>query len=404
MTPRSARNRSRSHRRRSVRAANAQLLCAAAGVGLGITMPRIPGGPRAPAAHVVDLLFGAGLGLLGVVALIFSLLFLVLQWVATTFTPRLTLFRDAPIVWRTFAFAIGLVAFCLTAALAIGDDRDVSVAVPATAMLLVLVMLWALRTLQLRAFAAIQLVPALKSIAARGRAMLGELEVRRDRAPPAQPMPPHRTTISWPDPPTVLQRLDTDRLLAVAHAADAVLVLRAAPGATLSRGMPVADVHGAVLTADSVLTGLVVGNERGFDQDPLLAFRLLADIALRALSPAVNDPATAVQALDEIGDLLMQVAVAPLMPLRLSDLAGTPRLIVPLPDWDAFLRVSVDDIIFAASSPMVLRHVREVLERVAGHADPDRRSFLAPRLSWVAEEMQNRFPQVAFTTAAPDVT
>ncbi|NEW36975.1 hypothetical protein GV791_31150, partial [Nocardia cyriacigeorgica] len=45
-----------------------------------------------------------------------------------------------------------------------------------------------------------------------------------------------------------------------------------------------------------------------------------------------------------------------------------------------------------------------VLERVAGHADPDRRSFLAPRLSWVAEEMQNRFPQVAFTTAAPDVT
>ncbi|MFE3445782.1 DUF2254 family protein [Nocardia sp. NPDC059180] len=404
MSRRSARSRSGPYPRRSLRAANAQLLCAAAGVGLGIAMPRIPGGPRAPAPQVVDLLFTAGLGLLGAVALIFSLLFLVLQWVATTFTPRLTLFRDAPIVWRTFAFAIGLVSFCVTAALAIGNDHDVSVAVPVTAMSLMLIMLWILRTLQLRAFAAIQLVPALKSIAARGRAVLGELEVRSDRAPPARPVPPHRNTISWPDPPTVLQRLDTDQLLDLAHAADAVLVLRAAPGATLRRGMPVADVYGAVLTADTVLTALVVGNERGFDQDPLLAFRLLADIALRALSPAVNDPATAVQALDEIGDLLMQVAAAPLMPLWLADPDGDPRVLVPLPDWDTFLRVAVDDIVFASSSPMVLRHVRDVLERVADHADPERRSHLAPRLSWVAEEMQNRFPQVAFTTAASDVS
>ena len=42
--------------------------------------------------------------------------------------------------------------------------------------------------------------------------------------------------------------------------------------------------------------------QRTFEQDPKYAIRLLVDIAIKALSPAVNDPTTAVQALDEIED------------------------------------------------------------------------------------------------------
>jgi hypothetical protein len=55
---------------------------------------------------------------------------------------------------------------------------------------------------------------------------------------------------------------------------------------------------------EAVLRGLVTGQERTFHQDPLFAFRLLADIGLRALSPAVNDPATAVQVLDTMQSIL----------------------------------------------------------------------------------------------------
>ncbi|WP_206033875.1 hypothetical protein [Rhodococcus sp. A14] len=44
-------------------------------------------------------------------------------------------------MWRTFAIAVGLVAFCITAAFTIGHDNDTSLVVPAAAMLLVLVML-----------------------------------------------------------------------------------------------------------------------------------------------------------------------------------------------------------------------------------------------------------------------
>jgi formate hydrogenlyase subunit 4 len=41
----------------------------------------------------------------------FSLLFLVVQWAFSSLSPRLNLFRDDPIVWRTFAFAIGVFVF-----------------------------------------------------------------------------------------------------------------------------------------------------------------------------------------------------------------------------------------------------------------------------------------------------
>jgi len=50
-------------------------------------------------------LVAVGFGVLGLVSIIFSLLFLVGQWAFGSLSPRLTLFRDDPIVWRTFAFA-----------------------------------------------------------------------------------------------------------------------------------------------------------------------------------------------------------------------------------------------------------------------------------------------------------
>jgi uncharacterized membrane protein len=70
----------------------------------------------------------------------------------------------------------------------------------------------------------------------------------------------------------------------------------------------VADLHGGEASDAAVLGALVTGQERTFYQDPLFAFRLLSDIGLRALSPAVNDPATAVQVLDTIQSLLLALA------------------------------------------------------------------------------------------------
>jgi uncharacterized membrane protein len=71
------------------------------------------------------------------------------------------------------------------------------------------------------------------------------------------------------------------------------------------QGRAFAAVHGngpAALSPTEVVDCVVAGPERTFDQDPALAIRVLVDIALRALSPALNDPTSAVQALDAILD------------------------------------------------------------------------------------------------------
>ncbi|MGW8885794.1 DUF2254 family protein [Streptomyces sp. NPDC055749] len=385
-------------RRGGLRAEHTQLLLALVGLGLGLVLPRITAGPEVAGPQVNDMLLGLGFGVLSVTTVIFSVLFLVVQWAHTTFTPRLTMFRDSRVVWRTFAFAISLSVFSFTSALTIGTDAHVTIVVPAVGGALLLVLLVLLWALLLRAFASIQLGPVLHFVTGRGRSILHSLYANGSERSPGEPesaaaLPPLRTTVTWPGPLTVLQQVDMERLLEVARRADAVVVLRPVPGAALPSGGAVADAHGGDPGASAVLDTLVTGAERTFDQDPLLAFRLLADIVLRALSPAVNDSATAVEGLDCLEDLLAVPAPVSPGPLRVPDRAGTVRVLVHLPGWERFLHTAVDDVIAAAvGSPMTLKRLRTLLLRLRARGPADRDELLGRRLEWVEAELAQRFP------------
>ena len=316
-------------RRHRFRAGLTQLLFVAAGLAGGIFVPKITVPPTVSSGRIVDLLFTAGVTVISLVTVIYSLLFLVVQWVSGTFSMRLALFRDDPIVWQAFAYAIGLFVFCFTAAFAIGNDKTVSVIVPIVALILVVGALALMRVLQTRALISMLLAPTLAAITQRGREVLVGLyrPAQGEGLPPAA-LPPLTRTVTWPHQPAVLQQLDVEPLIAAAATADSVVVLRQTVGVTLLTGMPVADVHGAGPGEQAVLQAAVTAPERSFDQDPLLAFRLLADIGLRALSPAVNDPATAVQAIDGLEGLLSLLAARtfPAVPaLRPEHRPGPPE-------------------------------------------------------------------------------
>jgi uncharacterized membrane protein len=305
--------------RRRLRANLAQLLFAVAGLGLGLLLPRITVAPTVASTRVTEALIGVGFGVLGLVSIIFSLLFLVVQWAFSSLSPRLNLFRDDPIVWRTFGLAVGVFVFSVTAALVIGNDPEVSVIVPAAEVAGVLAALALIRALQVKAFASIQLAPTLSAIAAQGRAILDDLYPRPgpDGRPPAAPLPPLRRAVTWPHRQAIVQQLDLHQLLDAAGGG--VIVLRAGIGDTLQEGAVVAGLHGGDASDAVVLGSLVTGPERTFGQDPLFAFRLLADIGLRALSPAVNDPATAVQVLDTVQSLLMPLVTRDLDVAEIAD-------------------------------------------------------------------------------------
>ena len=379
-----------------------QLLFAVAGLGLGLLLPRITAAPTVASTRVTETLVGVGFGVLGLVSIIFSLLFLVVQWAFSSLSPRLTLFRDDPIVWRTFGLAVGVFVFSVTAALVIGDHPQVSVIVPATEVAGVLAALALIRTLQVKAFASIQLAPTLSAIAAQGRGILDELYLRpgtADRNPAV--LPPLRRAVTWPHRQAILQQLDQRQLLDAADGA--VIVLRARIGDTLQEGAVVADLHGGDASDAAVLGGLVTGPERTFHQDPLFAFRLLADIGMRALSPAVNDPATAVQVLDTIQSLLGPLVTRDLDVAEIAGSDGTLRVVLALPSWDDYLQIALDDLIESGSrSPMVLLRARGLLTGLLTAAPPQRWSSITWRLHRAEELAALNFPVIWHHAAGGD--
>jgi uncharacterized membrane protein len=99
-----------------------------------------------------------------------------------------------------------------------------------------------------------------------------------------------------------------------------------------------------------------MGPERTFDQDPRYAIRLLVDIAIRALSPAINDPTTAVQALDQIEDLLLRLGRSRLQVGPARDAAGTLRLVIPQPTWEDFVVLAFEEIRYSGATSVQIMH------------------------------------------------
>jgi uncharacterized membrane protein len=101
------------------------------------------------------------------------------------------------------------------------------------------------------------------------------------------------------------------------------------------------------------------------------------DIAIKALSPAINDPTTAVQALDQVEDLLLRLGRADLDAGRVRDERGILRLVFPVPRWEDFLVLAFDEIRYCgASSIQVMRRMRALLEDLKENVPPQRRPAL----------------------------
>jgi hypothetical protein len=111
-------------RRRGLRSGGVQLAYLVVALGLGLLVPRIPIGFTTPSLRVTEALVATGASVVTFIGVVYSLLFLVVQFGTTTFTPRLNLFRDAPIVWHSFGFFAGIFVFSFTAAFSTGADED----------------------------------------------------------------------------------------------------------------------------------------------------------------------------------------------------------------------------------------------------------------------------------------
>jgi uncharacterized membrane protein len=182
-------------------------------------------------------------------------------------------------------------------------------------------------------------------------------------------------------------------LVRLAEAADAVIELVPQVGDFVAAGEPLFRVAGPRPVSPDALRGCVaIGPERTLVQDPRFVFRILVDIASKALSPGINDPTTAVQALDQIQHLLQSVGRRHLDEGQLCGRSGSVRLVYGTPDWPDFVLLAASEVRhFGASSIQVARRLRAMLERLVNVLPEDRRPPLREELALLAKAVERSF-------------
>lgn len=195
-------------------------------------------------------------------------------------------------------------------------------------------------------------------------------------------------------------RLDEQGLLSAAVDADAVLRVDSSPGSQLVAGTPVGaawpQTTGSFSPETSsrltrqVAEAIHTRFERTAAHDIAYGVRQITDVVNRALSPGINDPTTAVHALNHSSALLCELAQRRLGPHLLRDDQGRARVLLNQPDLDDLLELAlVQPRRYGAGDPMVLAQFFVMLRDLAWHAAEDQRPMIAhqlARLRAVADE------------------
>jgi len=218
-------------------------------------------------------------------------------------------------------------------------------------------------------------------------------------AGPAPPDPAPRR-LSYTGTAGVITAIDLHSLVELCRQQECWLELTVAVGEYLAHGTPVALVHGGDLRDRDVTRFFLIRGERTFVQDPAFGFRQLVDIAIRALSPAVNDPTTGVQAIDRISDLLA-ITGRRLDPAGWRvDSSGTVRVKRKLRNFDGLLVLSLTEIIrYGADAPQVTRRLHAVLDELEATLPAERQAAIAGQRSLLEAAISAALP-APFTPVA----
>ncbi len=126
-------------------------------------------------------------------------------------------------------------------------------------------------------------------------------------------------------------------------------------------------LHGGAVAIDDqrLRASVALGSERTMEQDPTFALRILVDIAIKALSAAINDPTTAVMAIDQLHRMLRVVGLRHLHNDFLRDETSNLRLIFITPKWEDYVHLTCTEIRHCGGgSVQVMRRMRAMLEHL----------------------------------------
>jgi uncharacterized membrane protein len=311
-------------------------------------------------------------GMMALTGIVFSIAFVLVQFNAIVYSPRLVvwfardrvLFHSMGVFVATFMYSLSTLAWI---------DRSQAGVVPLLSCMIVALMLVAsvlLLSQLVQRLNKFQITQVLQIVGSTGRDVIQQTYARTrphgvvHEAARQQLSNDPTLTIKHVGIPRTVTSIDIDDLVNQARQGDCTIVVDCAVGDTLLEETRLLRIYGASANiSEERLRGTIhVGDERTFEQDPKYALRLLVDIAIKALSPAINDPTTAVQAMDLIEDLLRRLAKCDLETSEAVDREGIVRVIYQMPSWADYLALAFDEIRhFGASSIQVMRRLRSAL-------------------------------------------
>jgi uncharacterized membrane protein len=334
----------------------------------------ITGGPDAAA----EILSSIAASMIGLTALVLTITMLVVQLAMGQFSPRIVqrILQDRP-----SQLAIGLfVATFVHAILALRDvtnNGDGTGNVPGIAVVTAYVLVVAsiaVLVIYVHHIGRALRVSALIELVGRDTRNLLDRVYPDKGEPPAHDADAPRLISATRS--GVITEIGYDKLMKEAGRANCTLELVPALGEFVPAGAPLFQVQGDPqdLNEHAVRDGLILEMERTLEHDVAYGLRLLVDIAQRSLSDSpLQDPTTAVQAIDRLHDVLRQLARRPIPDGRHADPSGQLRLTVPSMSWDAYVRLAFEEIRLAgAGSPQVARRMKAALVDLRSVALPAR--------------------------------
>ncbi len=182
----------------------------------------------------------------------------------------------------------------------------------------------------------------------------------------------------------VILSVDIGALIAESQKADVVIELIPVVGDFVGKDEPLIALYGNASKTDEniLISAITFGTERTMEQDPTFAFRIIIDIALKALSPAINDPTTAVLAIDQLHRLLRSVGKRHLRTDNITDESGKLRVVFRTPNWDDFVNLAFTELRrCGADSIQVVRRLRAMIENLIRTLPEHRHAALQAQLA-----------------------
>ena len=192
----------------------------------------------------------------------------------------------------------------------------------------------------------------------------------------------------------IILAVELNVLVAEAERVNGVIEFVPQVGDFVALDEPLFNLHGgAAALDDSTLRNTVLGgSERTMEQDPAFAFRIVIDIALKALSPAINDPTTAVLAIDQLHRMLRTVGKRHLRTDEILDNSGQLRVFFRTPNWEDFVHLAFSEIRSCGSNNLqIVRRLRAMIENLVQTLPAHRHPALQLELSLLEREIARHF-------------